>query len=348
MRVIVNPERAMLSIAMLAAFADGAKDDRERESVKQFAQQMGSTTIDTMGIYQDVLLKRVTLEQVTSALVDEGQRHYAYELAVCVCDSDGLRCDDENKFLKELKTLLGLDADPVASEAEHQADAIALGGAMVVGVVAGSSLTDIDSNQLTTNQSAAAEITSVNVSCPKSALPKSTLDDAALDKMVLNYSIMNGALELLPQSWASVAIIPMQVKMVYRIGKSYGHELDQGHIREFIATVGVGMTSQYLEQFGRKLIGGLLGSFLGKTGKKVGGAAAGVAMSFATTYALGQVAKRYYGGGRQMSTDLLKQSFSGLLAPAQKMQTQYLPEIQEKARNLDAKSVLAMVRGGGI
>lgn len=316
----MTPERAMLSIAMLAAFADGAKDDRERESVKQFAQQMGTNTIDTMGIYQDVLLKRVSLEQATAVLVDEGQRRYAYELAVCVCDSDGLRCDDENKFLKELKTLLALDADPLALQAEHQADAVAIEGALVT---------------------TGAPVTS-------GSFPQSTLDDAAIDKMVLNYAMINGALELLPQSWASVAIIPMQVKMVYRIGKSYGNELDQGHIREFIATVGVGMTSQYLEQFGRKLIGGLLSNFLGKAGKKVGSAATGVAMSFATTYALGQVAKRYYGGGRKMSTELLKQSFSGLLVPAQELQAKYLPQIEEKARNLDANSVLSMVRGGGI
>jgi uncharacterized protein (DUF697 family) len=76
---------------------------------------------------------------------------------------------------------------------------------------------------------------------------------------------------LLPQSWASVAIIPLQVKMVYRIGKAYGVELDQGHIREFLATVGVGLTSQYLEQFGRKLLGGLLGKMAGKTAGKIGG-----------------------------------------------------------------------------
>lgn len=336
----MTPEHALLSIAMFAAFADGSKDERERESIKQFAHQMGSNSIDTIGIYQDVLLKRVSLEQVTAALVDQGQRHYAYELALCVCDSDGLRGDAENSFLRDLKKLLGLEQDPVAGEAEQQADAMALGGSNTMAVLAGSSITSTATNQQN------ADDINLEVGMPEnSMLPQSTLDDAALNKMVLNYAIMNGALELLPQSWASVAIIPLQVKMVYRIGKSYGHELDQGHIREFIATVGVGMTSQYLEQFGRKLIGGLLGSFLGKTGKKVGGAAAGVAMSFATTYALGQLANRYYGGGRQMSTELLKQTFSGLLGPAQKLQTEYLPQIQDKARNLDATSVLAMVRG---
>jgi uncharacterized protein (DUF697 family) len=109
--------------------------------------------------------------------------------------------------------------------------------------------------------------------------------------------LLNGALELLPQSWASMAIIPLQIKMVYGIGKAHGVALDQGHIKEFIAAAGVGLTSQYLEQFGRKLLGGLLGKAAGKTFGKLGGAATGMAFSFATTYALGQVAKRYYAGG---------------------------------------------------
>jgi uncharacterized protein (DUF697 family) len=120
--------------------------------------------------------------------------------------------------------------------------------------------------------------------------------------------------------------------MVYRIGKAYGHELDQGHIREFLATVGVGLTSLYIEQFGRKLVDGLLG----KTGKKMGVAATGMVMSFATTYALGQVASRNYGSGRQMSTDLLKQTFTELIEPAKNLQEQYLPQIQEKARSRKA------------
>ena len=126
--------------------------------------------------------------------------------------------------------------------------------------------------------------------------------DAELDKSILNYALLNGALELLPQSWASMAIIPLQIKMVYGIGKSHGVELDQGHIKEFIAAAGVGMTSQYLEQMGRKLLGGLIGKAAGKTAGKFGGVAVGMAFSFATTYALGQVAKRYYAGGRTMNT----------------------------------------------
>ena len=70
--------------------------------------------------------------------------------------------------------------------------------------------------------------------------------------MILNYAILNGALELLPESLATMAIIPLQMKMVYRVGMSHGFELDRGHIKDFIATLGVGLTSQYVEQIGRK------------------------------------------------------------------------------------------------
>ena len=169
--------------------------------------------------------------------------------------------------------------------------------------------------------------------------------DAELDQSILNYALLNGALELLPQSWASMAIIPMQVKMVYGFGKAHGVELDQGHIKEFIAAAGVGLTSQYLEQFGRKLLGGLLGKAAGRTIGGLGGTATGMAFSFATTYALGQVAKRYYAGGRVMNTAMLRETFEGLLGPAKQMQSQYLPQIQQKAATLDAAKVMAMVRG---
>ena len=142
-----------------------------------------------------------------------------------------------------------------------------------------------------------------------------------------------------------MAIIPLQVKMVYGIGKARGVSLDQGHVREFIAAAGVGLTSQYLEQFGRKLLDGLLGKIAGRAIGGIGSAGTGMALSFATTYALGQLAKRYYAGGRVMSTALLRDTYQGLLEPARQLQTQYLPQIQQKAATLDAARVMAMVRG---
>ncbi len=171
------------------------------------------------------------------------------------------------------------------------------------------------------------------------------ISDAELDRSILNASILNGALELLPQSMASLAIIPLQMKLVYRIGQAHGFELDRGHIKDLLATIGVGLTGQYLEGIGRKLLGGILGKAAGGMVGSLGRTATGAAFSFATTYALGQVAKRYYAGGRVMSTTLLQQTFAELTSQGRTMQQQYLPQIEQKASTIDMGQIMSMVRG---
>ena len=101
---------------------------------------------------------------------------------------------------------------------------------------------------------------------------------------------------------------------------------------------------QTVEQFGRKLLGGLLGGVAGGLGRGVGSVATGAAFSFATTYALGQLARRYYAGGRQMNTALLQSTYQSLLGDARELQQQNLTQIREKARTLDVGQVMSMVR----
>ena len=307
----LNEQRAILALCLHAAFADGVKDDREREEVKRIAESLseGTPGLDMARLYQDVLLKRLPLDTAAGTLSDIGQRQFAYEMAVCVCEADGRMSPAERAFLDELKRSLNLDAGQ-SSAIEQAIDPIV----------------------------SAADL-------PVKPLEQVGPLDAELDKTILKSALLNGALELLPQSWASMAIIPLQIRMVYGIGKAHGLELDQGHIKEFIAAAGVGLTSQYLEQFGRKLLGGLLGKAAGKTFGKIGRAATGMAFSFATTYALGQVAKRYYAGGRTMSTALLQETFQSLLTPAKQLQQQYLPQIEQKAKSLDLGQVMNLVRG---
>ena len=301
-------QKAILAIALLAAFADGAKDDREREEVRRIAESLAtaSPAIDLRTLYQDVLLKRFGLDEAVVALSDDGLRNYAYEMALCVCEADGQTTAAERRFLDQLKVSLGLGNDQ-ARAIEREVDPI---------VAATSTVTASNSGD----------------------------NNAEIDQSILNYALLNGALELLPQSWASMAIIPLQIKMVYGIGQKHGVALDQGHIKEFIAAAGVGLTSQYLEQFGRKLLGGLLGKVAGKTAGKIGRAATGMAFSFATTYALGHLAKSYYAGGRQMNGELLRETYQSLLGPAKELQTRYLPQIEQKAATLDASQVIAMIR----
>ena len=338
--MLLEEQKSLLTIGLFAALADGNKADAEREEIRRMAESLAdgadqADKADLSRLVQDVLLKRVQLQSATSALTDSGQRQLAYEMAVCVCDADGRQTDAERQFLTDLKQQLRLtteqtdtfdrQADEVVDLAEKAVPVVAIAGS------AGSA-------------GGAAASTAVTITAPPTPAAAPQLRDAELDKSILNYALLNGALELLPQSWASMAIIPMQVKMVYAIGKTNGVDLDQGHIKEFIAAVGVGLTSQYLEQFGRKLLGGLLGKVAGRTIGRLGGAATGMAFSFATTYALGQVAKRYYAGGRTMNTAVLQDTFQSLLAPAKQMQAQYLPQIQQKAASLNPMEIMNMLR----
>jgi len=175
--------------------------------------------------------------------------------------------------------------------------------------------------------------------------PVASVDAKALDAEILSAAITNGALELLPESLSTMAIIPLQMKLVYRIGQAYGYQLDAGHVKDFLATAGVGLTSQYLEQAGRKLLGGLLGAIGGGLFGGIGRQAVSSGMSFVSTYALGQVARRYYAGGRVLSTQMLKDSYTAMTQEAQGLYGRHLPAIQEQARALDPGKVMAMVRG---
>jgi uncharacterized protein (DUF697 family)/tellurite resistance protein len=306
-------QQAVMTIALLAAFADGRNADREREELRRVADSLGSS-LNMPALVQDVLLKRTSVEAAAVALTTPESRRLAFELAVGVCDVDGLRNEAETRFLADLGNRLGLD-QPTIVETAVDADELAT---MPLPPVA----------------TAAKDVVAAAPSVPA----------AELDRMILNASILNGALELLPQSIASMAIIPLQMKLVYRIGQAHGYESDKTQIRDLLATLGAGLTGQYLEQIGRKLVGGLFGRVAGGIAGSLARGATGALFSFATTYAIGEVARRYYAGGRVMSADLLKRTFSELLLQGKAMQAQYLPQIEQQARTLDVSRIVQMVR----
>jgi uncharacterized protein (DUF697 family)/tellurite resistance protein len=309
-----TPEHAsILAIALMAAFADGDKDERERAQIRTIAESLGREGgFDLPAVYQDVLLKRRTLADAAGALQSAESRQLAFEMAVCVCDADGARNAAEVRFLDELRRALGLDAAR-AEQFGRDADAIA-----------------------------ATPLASAAAAGPVVAAQAG--NDAEIDRLILNYAILNGALELLPESLATMAIIPLQMKLVYGVGKRYGYELDRGHVKDLLATLGVGLTSQYVEEFGRKLLGGLLRKVGGRIGGGIGRQAASSAMSFATTYALGHVAKQYYAGGRTLTTERLKAAFDAMLGEAQALRTRYAGEIEQKARTIDVGQLAALVK----
>jgi hypothetical protein len=79
-------QQSILTIALMAGFADGHKADTEREAIRRMAESLGQEDAGAglPRMYQDVLLKRVSLADAVSGLQDAGQRQLAYEMAVCV------------------------------------------------------------------------------------------------------------------------------------------------------------------------------------------------------------------------------------------------------------------------
>ena len=67
-------------------------------------------------------------------------------------------------------------------------------------------------------------------------------------------------------------------------------------------------------------------------------------MSFASTYALGQVANTYYAGERQLSTQALKGLFSKNVEQGKALYEKHRGDVETSARTTDLSSLLTMIR----
>jgi len=304
-----SEQRAMLAIALAAAFADGNQSDPERDQLRRVSEALElGKDFNLPALVQDVLLQRIDLDALAAQLGTPQLRQLAFELAVGVCDADGLRNESETRFLAELGRSLGLTQPQIAGPAAA-ADSIA-----------------------TVPLTAAGE-------------SKASVDNEAMDKLILDNAITCGALELLPHTLATMAILGLQMRMVYRIGAAHGYELERGHVKDFLAAAGVSLTGQYLEQIGRGIVGGLFRAAAGNLVGAIARGATGAAVSFATTYALGHVAREYYAGGRVMSTAMLQQAYTTMLGQAKVLQARYRPEIAQRAGSIDVTRLAGLVRG---
>ncbi len=311
---------SILTLALMAAFADGGKSEVERAELKRIAGIFPDADVNLAALYHRVLLRQVSTTQAVQALTTSESRQLAYEMARCVCEADDVLNEPEREFLAELRRELRLDAAETA-RIDHQAEILAV-------------------EPLADPPSATSPVT---VSAPAAA--HAMVATPEMEKMVLNYAILNGALELLPESLATMAIIPLQMKMVYRVGNAYGYQLDRGHITELLGVAGVGLTSQVVEGYARKLLGGLLGRAGGGMARSVGNQAASSAMSFATTWALGRLAQQYYGGGRTLSAIEVRQLFGSLTEQARGLYGNYSGAIREKAGSVNLAQLLPLIRG---
>ena len=76
-----SEQRAALTLCLLAAFADGNNDDRERDALKRAAASFGGD-VDLTAVYEDVLLRKPDVATVAASFTGPGHKQLAYEMAV--------------------------------------------------------------------------------------------------------------------------------------------------------------------------------------------------------------------------------------------------------------------------
>ena len=167
---------------------------------------------------------------------------------------------------------------------------------------------------------------------------------AGLDELILQQAIITGALEILPDRLANLAIIPLQLRLVYQIGQAHGQQMDANQIRDLAGTLGIGAAAQVMEGAVRKLLGGAASSILGGLLGGTAGLAAGAAVTFASTYALGHVAKQYYAQGRRLSTADLRALFARFQEEAKTLYPKVQSQVQSQAKSLNVQQLLSGLR----
>lgn len=297
---------ALATIGLLAAQADGRRDADEQAKLAQIFRSFGP--VGVASVHAQVALGTASLEDGARALTSPDLRAAAWDLALGVCLADGAVVAKERAFLERLRVALALPPETMAA-----ADAPL-------------------PHPFLPAAPAPARVEGAFTEPASTVVP----DDAAIDETIRQAAVLAAALELLPQGLATLGIIPVQLKLVADIGSAHGHRVDAGHAKELLAAAGLGLGGQAIEGFARRSLGRLAGRF---GGSLVGGlvdAATGAAATFAATWAIGEVARSWYAGGRKLDSADVKARFARALDDGRGAFETLRGAVEEKARALSA------------
>ena len=301
----------IITIAAQAAMADGTRSATELNEIASAAKRLGLANADT--VVQQAALAPEDLRALAASLSSDAARRAAYEIAVAVCNAEGVAGAKEIAFLQTLSGALGTG-------------------------VATAEMSAIASVATLTGQVLPPPM-------PTTATPSQAPVPGELDAMILDQAILTAALEVLPDRLSNMAILPLQLRMVYTIGQRHGQQLDAAQVKDLAATFGISAAAQFMESIVRKAFGSLAGGLLGNMLGGATGMAAGAAVTFAATYALGHASTQYYSQGRQLSTADMKALFTRFQKEAETIFPKVQERVQTVARTTNLQSVLGTLRG---
>ena len=317
---------AIVTLSFLAAISDGDRDAEEQSRLERVIADLGIQ--DVPALLERLRSGAFDVASAAREITTPDGRQVAYEMAMSVCYADGDLNATERDFLERLRLELGL-TDAEIAEAGLEARALAM--APLPGPELG-----------------VGPPSSIAMRPSQAGIPAISAD-AAIDAMIRQHALIAGALELLPQRLATLAIIPLQMRLVHRIGADFGHQLDQAQAKVLLGVMGVGAMTQVLDGMARKVLGGtgrgLLGRALGGVLGGAAGAAAGMGLAFATTHALGHVSKQYYAQGRKLSEADLKALFARFKREAEELLPSVQDEIRSQSEGLDLKRLVTSLKG---
>jgi uncharacterized protein (DUF697 family) len=147
--------------------------------------------------------------------------------------------------------------------------------------------------------------------------------DMEINEDIIKYSALSAVAGAMPIPVvgfvADLAVIAIQTKMVHDIGQYCGHSLDQKAIRAFMASA--------MGSLGLRIAVNNLARFVPGWGSVFAGGT-----SFASTFALGKVAQRYFEAGKTLDDSELQGLFQQQRAAGAQVMTQEKERIDETTR----------------
>ena len=326
----------IITLALMAALADGHASDAEKGALRAASYRLGTTAFDA--IDARVAAGNVDLDAVVAQLSGAEARAVAYDTAVAACHADGPSSPAETAFLLRLAGALQLGRE-ATRRVDEQAEVL---GAAVTNVAAPLP------GAATLGSPAPLAVPAVVPGAAPAPTGAPAATSGALrnhDELIQQQAVLTAALELLPERLSTLAVLPLQGRMVYRIAQSYGHSLDSRQWMELAGAMGLGAAGQVVERTVSRMLGGLVKGVLGGMAGGATGLASAAAVTFAATYALGHAANQYYARGRTMSGEDLRTLFAKLQGDAQKLFPRLQGQVEQQARTVNLPQLISQVKG---
>ncbi|MBF0276120.1 MAG: DUF533 domain-containing protein [Nitrospinae bacterium] len=264
-----SEELTLLQLSILAVRADGNISDSERTRLNTIIADFNPTQEQYSEI-DKCWVGEMSLQDVAEKTLELNIAEDAFKRAVNVLLIDGLN-QREHEFLRELAEYLEFDDKKCQKLFMDVSE-------------------EIDFELLGQDEEFVKDV-----------------DKIDLDKLVLNYSLSAGSIGLTPIPFVSdfILLTPLQMKMVYDIGKRYGYDLDKKSLKEFSTLLGVA--------FGLKMFGSILKLI------PIIGSLGGAAVAFSGTYAMGKTAEKYFKEGRKVDEKQLKAMYGKFKVEGEKL-----------------------------